>query len=143
MGDLAIIDAILAPGNSPGTTSILGDYSQDIDSTLQIEIGGLLPGTEFDVLNVLGNMNIGGTLEVLLYAGFNPQAGNTFDILNWGTITGVFNFLSMPTLKVDLFWDTSSLFTTGELSVAATNVPEPSTVALLGIGLAGLAGAAR
>ncbi|GAX59716.1 signal transduction histidine kinase [Candidatus Scalindua japonica] len=46
LGDLSVSDAMLAPGDSPGVTSITGDYSQDIDSILQIEIGGLLAGSE-------------------------------------------------------------------------------------------------
>ena len=139
-GNLAMTGGTLAPGNSPGLTSVFGDYSQDINSTLQMEIGGLLAGIEHDVLDVSGIMDLGGSLEVLLYGGFNPDAGDTFDILNWGSLTGMFDFLVMPTLLGDLFWDTSSLYTTGELSVGATAVPEPATVALLGIGLAGLGG---
>jgi hypothetical protein len=139
-GNLAMTGGTLAPGNSPGLTSVFGDYSQDINSTLQMEIGGLLAGIEHDVLDVSGIMDLGGSLEVLLYGGFNPDAGDTFDILNWGSLTGMFDFLVMPTLLGDLFWDTSSLYTTGELSVGSAPVPEPGTVALLGLGVAGLGG---
>ncbi len=105
-----------------------------------MELGRLIPETKYDVLDVSGMMSLGVSLEVLLYGGFNPDAGDTFDILNWGSLTGMFDFLIMPSLMGDLFWDTSSLYTTGELSVGSAAVPEPGTIVLLGLGLAGLGG---
>lgn len=37
---------VLSPGNSPGITVVLGDYSHESTATLNIEIGGLMVGDE-------------------------------------------------------------------------------------------------
>ncbi|MCP3908914.1 MAG: hypothetical protein GY712_12965 [Oceanicoccus sp.] len=45
-------------------TTIEGDYQQTAEATLAIELGGLLRGTEYDVLDVSGTLNLAGTLQV-------------------------------------------------------------------------------
>jgi hypothetical protein len=81
-------------------------------------------------------------LNVLLYGGYIPQAGDRFDIINWGTLTGTFGTLNLPALSTGLAWDTSKLYTTGVLSVVSTangNVPLPAwALAAMGLGLLGL-----
>jgi fibronectin-binding autotransporter adhesin len=67
----------LAPGGSPGVTNILGDYSvTSASATYQVEIGGLLQGTEYDFLNVTGETALTGRLQVLLGAD-GPVLGDT------------------------------------------------------------------
>lgn len=67
----------LAPGASPGVTSIVGDYSVTSSSaTYQVEIAGLLQGSEYDFLNVSGATSLGGRLQVLLTGG-DPVLGDT------------------------------------------------------------------
>ena len=66
-------------------------------------------------------MNLGGTLNVSLINSFTPLAGNSFDIMDWGSLTGKFSALQLPILNNGpLGWDTSHLYTTGVLSVTAT-----------------------
>ena len=111
-GDLNNSGGIVAPGNSPGILTIDGDYTQGSGGTLAIEIGGLAVGDEHDQLNVLGNLDLDGTLEVTLIDGFSPVDGNTFDILNFSSAT------IQPGLNMVLpagMWDTSMLGVTGEL----------------------------
>ena len=113
---------VYAPGNSPGivtaeslqfaNTSIIGA------PILAIEIGGTAPGSEHDQVNVTGLLSLGGTLDVSLLPGFDPVAGHAFDILNWGSLNGTFASIHLPILT-GLQWDTSLLYTTGELSLAA------------------------
>ena len=56
-----------------------------------------------------------------LINGFAPLAGNSFDILDWGSLSGTFSALQLPILNNGpLGWDTSHLYTTGVLSVTAT-----------------------
>jgi hypothetical protein len=46
-----------------------------------------------------------------------PAAGNTFDVLDWNTLSGTFSNLQLPILTGGLTWNTSQLYTTGTLSV--------------------------
>jgi hypothetical protein len=105
-----------------------------------MQLGGLLAGTEYDRLVVTGDLVLeGGQLLVALIDGFLPQAGNVFDLLDWGTLAGSFGTLALPSLADGLAWHTAGLYTDGTISVAA--IPEPETYALLlaGLGLLGFA----
>ena len=65
-----------------------------------------------------GTLTAGGTLEVLL-DGYSPVLGDSFALFGFSAATGGFDF-SLPALAGELAWDTSSLLTTGELSVVAS-----------------------
>ncbi len=116
--------ATLMPGASAGTFTIDGDYTQLSDAILEIELGGAATGLH-DQLVVTGELNPGGTLELLLIGGFAPTGGELFDILDFATITpgSLFDSFLFPQLAPGLSWDTSNLLVTGEIRVA----PEPST----------------
>lgn len=143
LGDLIVgAKGIVSPGNSPGLLTIDGDYTQQTLSLLKIELGGTLRGTEYDALVVTGDVTLAGALDVVLYGGFNPLAGNSFDILDWGTLNGTFDTVDLPALSSGLYWDTSALYTGGVLSVlssGASPVPVPGALllGLLGTGWAG------
>lgn len=82
---------VLAPGNSAGTTLISGDCGMAAGAALEIEIGGIANGSQYDVVNVSGNTILGGSLQLALLNGFAPSPGNTFVILQaTGSITGMF-----------------------------------------------------
>jgi T5SS/PEP-CTERM-associated repeat protein len=115
----------IAPGNSLGTLHLTGDYSQGLASgtaELQIELAS---PTNFDRLDVTGNVMLGGgTLEVSLTGGYVPGVAESFDILDWtGTLSGAFTTLQLPTLAPGSTWDTSQLYTTGVLSVIGPGLP--------------------
>jgi uncharacterized repeat protein (TIGR01451 family) len=77
--------AIVAPGASPGTLTISGDYVQASNGVLNIQIGGTAPGTQYDRLTVSGSVTLGGTLNISAINSFIPAAGNGFQILTFGT----------------------------------------------------------
>jgi hypothetical protein len=77
------------PG-SPGTITIIGDYTQTAGGNLVIEIGGLNPGTDFDQLNITGQATLDGTLTVNLINGFRPASGQGLTILTFGSGSGAF-----------------------------------------------------
>jgi hypothetical protein len=108
------------PGFSPGVMSFGGDVNLGFFSRLTAELGGLTAGTQFDQLAVAGNVTLGGTLDVLLINAFTPGIGDSFDILNWGSLTGSFGAVNLPALDSGLQWDTSSLLIDGTLSVVST-----------------------
>jgi T5SS/PEP-CTERM-associated repeat protein len=119
---------IVAPGLSPGPLHITGNYSQASSSQaiigeLQIELGGTTPGVNYDQLLVSGNVEADGSLTVSLVNGFAPHAGDTFNILDFASLTGSFDQVTLPALIGPIVWNTSQLYTTGVLSVASTGVP--------------------
>ena len=79
-------DGRVAPGNSPGILTINGDFTQNANSSLEIEVGGLTPGTQHDQVRVGGVATLGGVYEFPIINGFVPQAGDeitfieTFDV---------------------------------------------------------------
>ncbi len=114
-----INDGVIAPDDGPlatGQMNIIGAYSQTAAGVLQIEIGGTTPITEFDKLSITGDATLAGTLEVLL-GDFNPALGQSFDILDWGSVSGAFTTLTLPELDAGLAWNTMQLPTNGVLSV--------------------------
>lgn len=70
--------------------------------------------------------------------GFVAQAGQHFDLLDWGSLSGQFETIDASGFKLaaGTKLDVSPLYTTGEISVAA--VPEPGTYALWLAGLVGM-----
>jgi autotransporter-associated beta strand protein len=76
----------LKPGNSPADVQFAGDVVLGTDATLQIEIGGITPGTQYDRLTIAGSASLDGALDVSLINGFTPNGGQQFTILTAGNI---------------------------------------------------------
>lgn len=114
-----------SPGLSPAIVPV-NNVNFGAASTLLMEIGGLTPGTQHDQLDIGGVLGLNGLLDVDLINGFNPASGNVFNILD-GTTSGTFSSFSFPALAPGLSWDTSDLYTVGNLKI----VPEPSAALLL------------
>jgi autotransporter-associated beta strand protein len=129
----------IAPGaGGAGALTVTGNVTFNAGSTALFQIGGTTAGS-FDELNITGALAAGGTLDVDLTGGFVPSVGNSFDLLDFTSLTGSFT-LSLPALPSGRVWNTANLLTTGTISVAAglAAVPEPSAMALAAMGLAAL-----
>jgi fibronectin-binding autotransporter adhesin len=136
LGDL-MLAGTYAPGNSPALVSV-GDFTIGSTGLLQMEIGGLLRGTEYDAFNINGVFATGGTLEIAFINGFTPSAAATFNLFDATSLAGTFGTVTLPTLASGYNWDTTGLYTDGELRISA--IPEPSTYAVIaGLGALGLA----
>ncbi|HEY6564144.1 MAG TPA: hypothetical protein VIY86_06580, partial [Pirellulaceae bacterium] len=97
----------LRPGNSPATVVYQNSVYFGPASTLQMELGGTVPGLQYDQVHVLGSLFLNGTLDVTLINGFQPASGHSFDILDWQSLGGQFHTLSLPTLSAGLLWNSS------------------------------------
>jgi T5SS/PEP-CTERM-associated repeat protein len=89
-GNLTNQGGTLAPGHSAGSTTIVGNYTQQTGSTMEIEIGGPGQGTQYDFVNVTGNALIDGKLKLLIISGFTPTPSQVFVIFDSNSLLGVF-----------------------------------------------------
>ena len=90
-------DAV-APLDESGVYAIDGTWDQQSEASLEIHLGGLFDGggnkafTNFDWVDVTGDVTLAGGLDVALTAGFNLSIGNQFEIINvGGTLSGTFD----------------------------------------------------
>jgi hypothetical protein len=89
-GDVFFEDDV-TPGSSPGLETFGGNVHLGVLSNLQIEIAGMVSGSEFDVLSVLGDVTLGGTLDVSLLNPFSLIPGQSFEIIDvGGSLSGTF-----------------------------------------------------
>ena len=81
----------IAPGLSPEILTIQGDYMQSSTGTLEIEIGGLTPGSDgHDQLVVTGAATLAGRLDVSLINDFSPAVDDEVTYLTAASIAGQF-----------------------------------------------------
>jgi hypothetical protein len=96
----------VAPGLSPGSLTISGNYTQSSAGAVNVEIGGIVVGTEYDQLNVTGPgvAALSGTLNASFIGGFVPVDTNAFTVLTYASRTGTFSTLNLPALPAEHFW---------------------------------------
>ena len=132
LGTLVNYGGVLAPGNLgvPGKTIIAGNYAvSNPAAILAIDIGGTNQAnafqngvTNYDVLSVVGNTTLGGSLIVNVLNNFMPAATNVFLVItNAGTLSGTFTNLIDGRVKVLNLVGGSFAVTTGLQSVVLTN----------------------
>jgi fibronectin-binding autotransporter adhesin len=125
----------LLPSVTVGTLTINGNYAQASSGTLEIDLAGT---NNNDLLKVTNNANLAGTLNIKLLNGFVPTVGETFNFLDYGTISN--NFASIVGLDPGYTYTDSFVSGIGTLTVVAAGVPETSTLfaATLMLGTGGL-----
>jgi hypothetical protein len=137
----------LTVGGSPGLGIDSGDVNFGAGNVFTVDIGGTTPCTadcatnealknsSFDKYVVAGHLGLGGTLKLSSWLGFVPQAGQSFDLLDWGSASGSFDSIDASglLLPAGLGLDTTRLALDGSISVVA--VPEPGTWALMLAGM--------
>jgi len=133
----------LSLGDSPTLVANSGSASFGSENLYLAEIGGLAAGSQFDQLQVAGNLNFGGVLQLMWWDNFAAEAGDVFDLFDWGSSSGKFVRIDtrFATLADGLRWDFSRLYTTGEIGVAA--VPLPGAFWLFGWALIAMIGRRR
>jgi hypothetical protein len=81
--------------------AVQGDLVNEATALLAFELGGPVPGVDYDQLVVSGNVTLGGTLQIALADGFSPQIGDAFAILSAGAVSGQFARILLPALQDD------------------------------------------
>ena len=121
---------IFSDGFSPGASAAavsMENFAFDSASTLNIELGGVNAGSDFDRINFTGAGTLDGSLAVSLINGFNPQVGDTFVFIQGGALGGAFDAMSLPVLNGDLSWSYVQSPAAATLQV----VPEPTAASLV------------
>lgn len=118
----------LAPGTSPGKLTV-GELTMNAGSIFEMELAGDggVAGTDFDQLAILGNAAINdAVINVSLTGGYTPNFGDSFQLFDFGgTVSGTgFSAVNLPALGTGLYWDDSTLFSSGILTVAGVVDPE-------------------
>ena len=125
---------IVRPGNSPGTLTIAGNYTQFANGTLQIAVAGAQPG-QFSVLAVGGTASLAGTLQVVRESGSTLKGGDRLKILTAvGGVTGVFATTVNPfsTLGIQVIYETNDVllaFTQTSFAAISGLTPNQTAVA--------------
>ena len=135
-GDV-FIEGDLRPSD-PVEVTFGGNAYLSGSSNTVMQLAGPLAGSQYDQIKVTGQLVLAGDLNVELLDGFQPQAGQSFQLFDGG-LSGAFAYVFLPALSNGLSWNTSNVDTTGTITVT----PEPSTralfvagaIALLGYGL--------
>ncbi len=142
-------------GASPGLGTDAGSVNFGDGSTYLAEVGGItactaacdtdegVKNSSFDKYAVAGHLSLGGSLKLTSWNGFVAQAGQSFDLLDWGSVSGNFASIDASGFAIadGTVLDTSRLYVDGTVSVMA--VPEPQTWALWIAGIATLGAVAR
>ena len=136
IGNIINSGGTVAPGFSPGTLHVQGNYLQESGGLLLMEVGGLNP-TDMDLLDVTGNVDLAGKISLTFINGFAPRMGQQFEFIHAGGAVVGNPLIEFPNLAPGFLYETS--LADGTLMLTAMNdgvlVPEPSTFALAVLGL--------
>jgi hypothetical protein len=98
VGNITFVDpivnsGIVSPGDSVGVFNLKLDYPSESTSLINIEIGGALASTQYDRLEIDGNANLKGTLNIELLDGYIPGEGEVFEVMNFTSRTDTFDIV--------------------------------------------------
>lgn len=118
------------PGAAPSVARDEGSVAFGAGNVLLADIGGAAAGGGeggHDRLLVSNSLHFGGTLKLLAFGSFAAQAGQRFDLFDWGSSSGTFSNIDASGLGIGdgLVLDTSQLYIDGSVSITA--MPEPAT----------------
>lgn len=138
----------IGPGASPGLITINGNLSLHSGNTLNMELGGTTAIAGYDLLDVNGNLNLAGLLNLQFVNGFESllTAGSIFTIVTADTpILGSFSNVASGGFLFDLgnrhefnvYYGAGSAYGVNNVTLVAIT-PEPARTMLLFVGLSSM-----
>jgi hypothetical protein len=88
-----------------GLLIITGNFTQTATGILNLEIGGLMPGDQFNQLQIGGLATLDGTLNIALLDEYFPMIDDSFQVLTFGSRNGDFAVMNGLDLGGGLFFD--------------------------------------
>ena len=122
-----INSGIINPGNnilSAGVFNIDANYTQLSTGTLEIELGGSVQGTQYDLLNVSGNVVLAGKLKIRKINGFQSSVGETFEIITSSSVSGSFEEIIGDGIEVSIIYGSNSV----SITVLVTSIDAQTIV---------------
>ncbi|WP_431687350.1 PEP-CTERM sorting domain-containing protein [Hahella sp. NBU794] len=138
-------EGTVATGANGSSLNIDGNYTQEHGSTLELALGDWDAIGDYK-LNINGDADLDGILKIDLWDTFKPKLNDVFTLIKAENINGMFSDFVLPKLSPGLGWDWGSDMVAGMETFSlkvVKGVPEPYTIVLMTIGLAGFAGARR
>jgi carbonic anhydrase/acetyltransferase-like protein (isoleucine patch superfamily) len=130
----------VAPGASPGTLALNGNYTQTSAGTFAVELQSL---AVHDLFNISGTAALGGTLALSCFATCSFNVGDVVTILDSvGDLSGSFASVTLNGFASGAFsviYDSVGDKVDLLVTQAVTSVPEPGSYAMLlaGLGMIG------
>jgi uncharacterized repeat protein (TIGR01451 family) len=132
VGNISNTGGTLSPGASTGPAptagaitingSGAGKYLQSAAGVYSVKIGGTSAG-QFDTLTTTGAVTLGASLNVSLINGFTPSAGQSFVILQAGSISGQFATTNLASLGMMVNYSSTAVTLTVGTAPAVTFTP--------------------
>ena len=98
----------LSPGGSPGTLTVIGPFESETGAKIAVELNGLTPVTQHDVLAITGNAAVNGSVDVVL--GFAAALNDSFTV---ATTTGTISVCGLAATTSAIRNDLEYTFSVG------------------------------
>ncbi|MCX8021677.1 MAG: autotransporter domain-containing protein [Syntrophorhabdaceae bacterium] len=96
------------PGNSPGTLTIVGSYTQAPTGNMIIDVASATSYDNLVVTGAPGTASLAGSVTPTLLGGYRPQGNQVYTsiITATGGVTGTFDTIANRQITPTLFWQT-------------------------------------
>ena len=96
-----------------GTLALYGGFTP-AGGTLEFGLSGL---ASFGKISISGNATLGGMMRAVWLGGFVPALGNAFDVITYGSRSGVFSSLDLPPAAL---WE--AIYSSDAFTLTVTNI---------------------